>query len=202
MRACFCRTENFKNRIMTENTLFKPRLYFTETITIFVGSLLAWDYYHEGVPTHHILQREDLPGISNWWGGLLLPAITWFLTYRIQKRVISNDNSQVSEFPKNIIYGFTGALIFGIILSVFFTLGNTEMPFYMLVGLLVIALFFPIYRSECLLGFVIGMTFTFGGVLPVAIGSVFAIIGAMLYLLIRPAILYVASRFLRMVKSR
>jgi hypothetical protein len=202
MRACFCRTENFKNRIMTENTLFKPRLYFTGIITIFVGSLLAWDYYHEGVPTHNILQREDLPGISNWWGGLLLPAITWFLTYRIQKRVISNDNSQVSEFPKNIIYGFTGALIFGIILSVFFTLGNTEMPFYMLVGLLVLALFFPIYRSECLLGFVIGMTFTFGGVLPVVIGSVFSIIGALLYLLLRPAILYVASRFLRMVKSR
>jgi MFS family permease len=177
---------------MIEKTLFKPRLYFTGIITIFVGSLLAWDYYHGGVPTHHILQRADLPGISNWWGAVLLPLITWF---RIQKRVVSNDNSQVSKFPKNIIYGFTGALIFGITLSLFFTLGTTEMPFYMLIGLLFLALFFPIYRAECLLGFFIGMTFTFGGVLPVAIGAIFVIIGAMVYLLVRPAIIYVVSRF-------
>jgi uncharacterized protein YacL len=187
---------------MTENTLSKPRLYFTGIITIFVGSLLAWDHYHGGVPTHHVLQRADLPGISNWWGAVLLPLITWFLTYRIQKRVVSNDNSQVSKFPKNIIYGFTGALIFGIILSVFFTLGSAEMPFYMLIGLLFLALFSPIYRAECLLGFVIGMTFTFGGVLPVVIGSVFSTIGALLYLLLRPAILYVSSRILHIIKSK
>jgi hypothetical protein len=184
---------------MNKKILFKTRLYFTGIVTISIWSLLAWNYYHGGVPSHHILHRQDLPAISNWWGGLLLPLLTWFLLYRIQQRLLSDniEKSNVLKLPANILYGFTGGLIFGILLSVFFTFAYTDIPEYLIIGLLPLALFFPIYRAECILGFVIGMTFTFGVVLPTAFGAILALIGAILYRYIRPVVLYIASKFVR-----
>ena len=188
---------------MNERMFFKTRLYFTGIVTIAICSLLAWNHYHGGVPSHHILAREDLPAISNWWGGLLLPLLTWFLLYRIQKRIIHNNDekSQVSKFSINMLYGFAGALFFGTLLSAFFTFGYSDVPGYMLKGLFLLALFFPIYRAECILGFVIGMTFTFGAVLPTVVGSILALIGVVLYLCVRPAILYATSSLAHLVSS-
>jgi len=188
---------------MNNKYFFKLRLYVTGIITLAIWALLAWDHYHGGVPAHHILAKEDLPSISNWWGGLLIPVLTWFLLYRIQKR-IDKTNSQNREAHislKPILYRFFGALLFGIALSAFFSSGNTDMPGYMILAIFPLALFLPIYRSECLLGFVIGMTFTFGGVLPIGIGSILLLLCAILYLLIRPAILYVVSRVASMRSS-
>ena len=188
---------------MNEKVFFKTRIYFTGIVTIAIWSLLAWDHYHGGVPSHHILHREDLPAISNWWGGFLLPLLTWFLLYRIQKRLMS-DNIEVSKVSMrlaNILYGFTGALFFGILLSVFFTFGYSSISGYIIIGLLLLALFFPIYRAECLLGFVIGMTFTFGAVLPTAVGSILALVGAVLYLYVRPSISFIVSRIVRIGSS-
>jgi hypothetical protein len=188
---------------MSEKVFFKTSLYFTGIVTIAIWSLLAWNHYHGGVPSHHILHREDLPAISNWWSGLLLPLLTWFLLYRIQKRLMRDnvEKSKVSKYRANILYGFTGALFFGILLSVFFTFDYSNISGYMLTGLFLLALFFPIHRAECMLGFVIGMTFTFGAVLPTAVGSILALVGAVLYLYVRPVILYLTSRFVRIVSS-
>jgi hypothetical protein len=131
-----------------------------------------------------------MPSISNWWGALLLPLLTWFLLYRIQQRIKHNpDEKSDSILPVNIVYGFAGALLFGVLLATFYTLGIADIPGYMVNSLFIIAFFFPIYRAECLLGFVIGMTFTFGAVLPTGIGSIFALIGAVLYQLLRPLLL-------------
>jgi hypothetical protein len=47
---------------------------------------LAWEYTHGGFQSHHILRRKDLPKLQNWWGGIMLPVLTWFLLNRIQKR--------------------------------------------------------------------------------------------------------------------
>jgi hypothetical protein len=105
----------------------------------------------------------------------------------------SIEKPKVSGPPVNILYGFAGALFFGILLSIFFTLGYSELPGYMIAGLFLLALFIPVYRAECLLGFVIGMTYTFGAVLPTAFGSVLVLVSAILYLYIRRAILYVVS---------
>ena len=188
---------------MNEKAFFNTSLYFTGIVTIAIWSLLAWNHYHGGVPSHHILHREDLPAISNWWGGLLLPLLTLFLLYRIQKRLMRDnvEKSKVSKPLGNILYGFTGALLFGILLSVFFTFGYSNISGYILSGLFLFALFFPIYRAECMLGFVIGMTFTFGVVLPTAVGIILALVGAVLYLYVRPVILYIASGFVRIVSS-
>lgn len=180
---------------MSENTFFRTRLYFTGVVTITIWSLLAWSHYHGGVPSHSILARADMPSISNWWGGLLLPILTWFLLYRIQRRLAKSvdEKSSESKLPMEVVYGFAGALLFGILLSTFYTLGYADIPGYMVNSIFIIAFFFPIYRAECLLGFVIGMTFTFGAVLPTGIGSIFALIGVVLYLGVRSLLLKFVS---------
>jgi hypothetical protein len=180
------------------------RLYGTGIVTLAIWSLLLWNYFHGGVPSHHILARKDLPEISNWWGAVVLPLLTWFLLTRIQKRVVSAKDEQApaavaASFPMSIVYAFAGALLFGILLSVFFSLHYTDIPGYMLQGLFLLALFLPLYRAEYLLGFVIGMTYTFGAVLPTGIGSIIALICAVIYLFLRRAILFVVSKVVRAV---
>jgi hypothetical protein len=188
---------------MNEKLFFKAQLYFTAIVTIAIFTLLSWNYFHEGVPSHHILNDKSLPEISNWWGAFLLPLLSWILFYTLKKRfAIKDENQNVQRFPINIIYAFISALILGILLSVFFTLGYGNFPAYILLIILVSGLFFPIYKAEYFLGFIIGMTFTFGAVLPTAVGFILALIGAFLYLGIRPLILYIVSRFLFRVVSR
>ncbi|OMQ11006.1 hypothetical protein [[Flexibacter] sp. ATCC 35103] len=189
---------------MNEKRFLKIRLYCTSIIAISVWLLLIWNYYNGGVPSHHILNDKNLPEISNWWGAILLPLLSWVLFYRIKKRAVTDigNESKVSDFQTNIIYGFIGALFMGILLSVFFTLEYENFPAYILLIILMSGLFFPVYRAECILGFVLGMTFTFGAVLPTAIGFILVLIGVFLYLCIRPIFLYVVSRFLFVIVSR
>ncbi|HSF52731.1 MAG TPA: hypothetical protein VLA71_03215, partial [Algoriphagus sp.] len=66
---------------------------------------------------------------------------------------------------------------------------------------LLAALFLPIYRAECLLGFVFGMTYTFGAVLPTLVGSILALIGAAIYLFIRRGIIFLGSKMFRSVSA-
>lgn len=189
---------------MTETTFLKVRLYFTGIVGLAIWSLLAWNYYHGGVPSHHLLAREDLPSFSNWWGGLLLPLLAWFLSYRIQKRMYSGAEKKSTEMklPDSVLYGFFGGLLFGIVLSIFFTFGNENVPSYMMLGLFALALFFPIFRAEYFLGFVMGMTFTFGGVLPIIIGSILVLLTAVLYLLIRPGILFISTTLFNLLATK
>ena len=185
---------------MTEKEFFKIGLYFTTIITVAIWSLLIWDHFHGGVPSHHMLQNEDLPEFSNWLGGILIPLLTWFLFYRVQKR-IGNDLT-VFKFSVNILYAFIAALSFSLLLSVFFTLGYLEIPFYMIVSLLVLTLFLPIYKAEYFLGFVIGMTFTFGGVLSIGIISILSLIGAILYRIVKPGLLFIIARTSYLISSK
>lgn len=182
----------------TDSMFFKIRLYFTGIITLGIWSLLLWDHYHGGVPSHHLLQQEDLPAISNWWGGLLLPLLTLFLTYRIQIRLFRHNDNQSNQKKRlhKYIYRFLFALSFGITLSVLFTLGYSDLSGYMVYGLLLLALFFPIYRAEFLLGFVIGMTYAIGVVLPTIVGAILALIAAVLYLYVRTGILIIVRKII------
>ena len=177
---------------MKPATFFKKCIYCTILVTVFIWTLLLWDYFHGGVPSHHLLQNKDLPSFSNWWGSILLPLLTWFLLYRSQVRLAKEGSS--SALQSSFVVYFVGALLFGMVLSVFFTLGNQEVPFYMLIGLLLLGFFLPLYRAECLLGFVIGMTFTFGGVLPILIGTILVLLCSLLYLVLRPMALFVFSK--------
>ena len=181
---------------MREDSFYRVRIYFTGIVAIVICSILTWNYYHGGVPSHHILAKEDLPKISNLWGALLLPLLTWFLLYRVQKRIfLQHDANAELSTLKQAIYTFTISLVYGVAIACFFSFGYSDMTKNMMLGIFAIALFFPVYRAECLLGFVLGMTVTFGAILPTGIGSIIAIIAFVLFRVVRPAVLYIVSRF-------
>lgn len=156
------------------------RTKLTVVVAIIMASLLGWQHVHGGVPAHHLLAREDLPAVSNWWGLLTLPALAWFLLGRMERR-----RQDTRAGAGAIVAGFVAALLYGTLLALFFVSGRPDVSDYMAQGVFAIALFYPVYRAECILGFVIGMTFFLGAVLPMIAALVFASIGAVLYLGIR-----------------
>lgn len=150
------------------------RFKVTAAITFMLGCLLGFQHLSGGVPAHHLLARTDLPVVSNWWGLLTLLALSWFLLGRIERRL--------SHEPANKMLMAAGsALFFGVTLALFFVFGPGEVPGYMAQALFLIAVFYPIYRAECVLGFVLGMTFTFGAVLPTIFAAVVAAISALIF---------------------
>lgn len=168
------------------NNFFKIRIYITAIVSMAIWGLLAWEYTHGGFQSHHILRRKDMPELQNWWGGILLPVLTWFLLNRIQKRPESLSS-------KKVIYGFFGAFLIGTSIITLVHFDIHDIPRYLLISIFIIALFYPIYRAECLLGFILGMTFSFGAILPTFVGSILAIIGFLIYNLIRPTLLFVVK---------
>ena len=121
-------------------------------------------------------------------GALLLPAMAWFLSGRVQRRITSQTggNDATGMPPMTVIARFIGALIFGAVFAGSFAFGYETVTGYLFQGLIVLALLLPIYRAECVLGFVLGMTFTFGAVLPTAVGSVIAALSAVAHLVVYP----------------
>jgi hypothetical protein len=175
---------------MSEQQRSQSRLYLTGLVTLAELAHLTWEHFNGGVISHHILHRADMPAISNWWGVLLLPALTWFLTGRIQRRIAlrSGGKEAGSKLPVHVLAGFVGSLLFGILLSVAFTNHYESIALYLFQGMLLLALLLPIYRAECVLGFVLGMTFTFGAVLPTVVGSIIGALSAVIHLFLRPAL--------------
>ncbi len=171
------------------NPSFSPwRVYLTVLVVLAEVAHLAWEHVHGGVRSHHVLNRADLPAISNAWGALLLPAMAWFLSGRVQRRIAPEaDGADAPAIPPAaVVTGFVGALIFGTVFAGLFAFGYQSVTGYLFQGLIVLALLLPIFRAECVLGFVLGMTFTFGAVLPTAVGSVFAALSAVAHLVVYP----------------
>jgi hypothetical protein len=156
---------------------------------------LGWTYFHGGVPSHHLLNRADLPAISNWWGAVLIPALTWFLVGRIQLRVLRPDanNPAKSHRLAPVVAGFLCALAYGAALALAFTMQSAAVS-YIFLGLFAISLFVPTYRAEYVLGFVLGMSFTFGAVLPTAVASVVALFSGLVH--------YLFFKIRRLVRNR
>jgi hypothetical protein len=180
---------------MGDQRLF--RMASTAMVAAADWAFLVWQHFHGGVPSHHFFDRADMPAISNWWGGLLLPLMTWFLIGRVQRRIAS----QGHDAKRFALIGFVCALIFGVLLSTFFTIGDDQISNIMFESLFPLALFIPIYRAEYLLGLVLGMAYTFGGVLPSIVGSVVAVITMLIYRYIRAALLYISGLLAGMVKK-
>jgi len=177
--------------------LKKLRLIITVIISILILGLLLWDYFHGGVPSHHILDQKNLPAISNWWSGILLPILTWILLGKIKSRIEkqTKTGSQYNEGIISVLGRFSIGLVFGIALSLSFV--NNYKPFLdnVLYLLLILSFIIPIFFSEFILGFVVGMTYTFGAILPTAFILIMAAIGFVIYKFIRPLIIKLAKRF-------
>jgi hypothetical protein len=180
---------------MKTNNFFKFRIYFTVAVTVLIWALLIWERNHGGIPRHHLLNRADLPSISNIWGGILLPIITWILLYRIQVRV--KKKSEQSTAPvsmENILVAFLWAMFAGVLLAVCFTYNYSIVSDNIIFVFLLLAFFVPIFYSEYILGFVLGMTFTFGVILPTAFALVIALIGWLIYQYLRPLALRLVKK--------
>ena len=187
---------NYNPGVMNENLFYSRALYFTAILTIAIWALLAWQHFHGGVPGHHLLADEKLPKISNWWGALLLPLLSSLLLYRTRKRIFrqSHSEQETVKILRDSLFNFLGSIIFGTLISICFTLNYHDFTGYMVLGLLAFALFFRIYQAECLLGFVIGMTLTFGAVIPTGFGIMMSFLGLLIYIAIRPVLFYAGTK--------
>lgn len=167
------------------------RVYITIIITILISGLLIWEYFHGGVPSHHILQQKDLPEISNWWGILLLPVLSWILLGRIEKRIYKQGLLiQKSKNQSKKIGGlFLLGMLLGILIVVSFTNGYQFILDNVLYIFLALSLMLPLYYSEFILGFVLGMVYTFGTILPTIFILLIAALGFIIYRFIHPLIL-------------
>lgn len=134
---------------------------------------LAFEHFNGGVKTHHFLARADMPGFSNWLGLVILPLLGTILAMRVASLAKPHENSPL---PRSIAIPFAGALLYGGALAASFLLGAPKLSYAALIGLFFCALALPVYRAEYILGYVIGMTITFGSVIPLLFAIVFATI--------------------------
>lgn len=141
---------------MSPTTDTRQRVLLTLAALFLVALHLGWEMMHGGVKSHNILARADLPAFSNWWGVVLVPLIAWF------------------SFGFRAWPALVGALVYGAALSSSYSFG-VGVEKYLFLGLFGISLLVATYRIVYMLGFVLGMMFTFGAVLPTIIA---AIIGA------------------------
>ena len=137
---------------------------------LFVGVCLALEHFDGGVVSHHLLNSSDMPAFSNWWGLLSLPLLGVLFANRA---AATQSESRLLNAPTNMLAGFVGALIYGAMMATTFSMGAESLTGTLFMGLLLIALILPVYRVEYVFGFVVGMTYTFGGVLPVLVSIVF-----------------------------
>lgn len=125
---------------------------------------LAYESLTGGVQSHHLLNRRDMPALSNWLGLFTLPLLGVIVAARVRSGV-----------PwRSLWLALVGSAVYGAVLAGAFELGVSAVTKALFFGLFGLALLLPLYRVEYVLGFVVGMTFTFGAVLPTIIGAVFA----------------------------
>jgi hypothetical protein len=176
---------------VTERQFSHLRRCCTALVTLLILAALAWKHGHGGVPSHHLLHRADLPGLSCWWDAFVLPLLTWGLLGRLRHRLVFSGTEEAWPPQRDlpVLLGFAAALLFGAVLALLFVGGQEQALSYLVDGLFLLALLFPLYHAECMLGFVLGMTWTFGSVLPTLFASLVALMSVVLYRFIRPWLL-------------
>lgn len=164
---------------------------------LFTAAHLGYEYLNGGVRGHHVLNRADMPLISNWLGVLVLPLLGWALGIRLR-----NQLNAVGERTSTrvICLGFAAALLYGAALAISFERDASTVTSSLFFALFVVAVVLPIYRAEYILGFVMGMTVTFGGVLPALISVIFVTTSFVVRYLLRMLVSAVRRR--RVVGAR
>jgi len=182
---------------MSEKKFNKLSAYLFALVVIFVLCHLLWEYLHGGVLSHHLLNRSDYPAISNWWEIVILPLLAWFSITRVKKRIQfkPDDESSSRKMPNGILIGFFGMLAISLVQSVSFGFGYENITMYLALGVVLIGLFLPIYRSECILGHVLGASFTFGPVIPIIGITVIASLSAFTNLVLKPLLIKIWGFF-------
>ena len=99
-------------RLLQSQKSAKIKAFIVGIVTILIFGFLFWEHFNGGVTSHHLLHQEDLPSISNWWSGLLLPILTWFLLSRMEKRFDkqSSQTEQTNNFLSKVFWFFLTGL--------------------------------------------------------------------------------------------
>ncbi|WP_405601939.1 MULTISPECIES: hypothetical protein [unclassified Pseudoalteromonas] len=153
---------------MTEKQFEKLKYYVISITILFVVGHLLWEHLNGGILSHHLMHHPDYPSISNWWGLLILPFLAWLSTVRIEKRVTlqPNDAPVRAKTLRVVRVGFFGMLILSFVQSFSFSVGYENVAIYLSLGLVVVGLFLPIYRAECIFGYVFGSIVFTGAIIP------------------------------------
>ncbi len=158
------------------------RAYFTLSVMLCVSLLLAREFFTGGVVTHHLLAQADMPGISNWWGLLIVPLLAWcFFPYILN----SEKGALLFGFTLVTLLRLAAAIVYGAAIAASWELGYDAVTQNLFLFLFLIGMFYPVYRGEFVVGFVLGMAYTFGGILPVAAAGVVASVSLLLHPLMR-----------------
>lgn len=145
---------------------------------------LGWEFSHGGVPAHHLLNNPELPAISNWWGLLVVPLLVWFLLGRIQRRAATLVQTGSRERFRTLVrVRFGVAFVWAGALALAFSFGHPAVS-WIFFGAFGTAILAGAWRAEYVLGFALGMTFSFGAVLPVLVASVIAACAFVVHLLV------------------
>ncbi|MEO8780207.1 MAG: hypothetical protein ABI389_16275, partial [Rhodanobacter sp.] len=64
---------------MTTQLRYRLPAYFALALLVVEAALLVHEHYTSGVRSHHLLDRPDLPAISNWFGLIVMPVLGWLL---------------------------------------------------------------------------------------------------------------------------
>lgn len=129
---------------------------------------IAWEALHGGIVSHHLMQSADMPGLSNAWGLLILPALAAWAAGRLP------DMPAARHDWRPVAIGFALPLLLGAALSLAFGLKLQVLTEAIFFGLMLLALLLPAHRPESLLGFVLGMSWTFGAAIPLLVGGAIA----------------------------
>ncbi|MDQ3205867.1 MAG: hypothetical protein M3Q40_05065 [Pseudomonadota bacterium] len=142
---------------------------------------LGWEATHGGIQSHHLMARDDLPSASNLWGLAILPALGWLAAYFVGRRCL-----HAPAAPRRAITAFVAAIVLGLALSAAFTQGLGDVAAGVFLTALAASLLFPTYRAEYAFGFVVGMAYVFGPVIPTLAAAILATVSVLANFVARP----------------
>jgi hypothetical protein len=165
------------------------RVTFTAVVALAEAGHLAIEHLHGGIARHHLLNDPSLPAIWNGWGLLLLPLLAWFASARAFHRPRTRWRLQ----PR-FMWRAGAAMLAGLALSVAFSTGATGVANALFPCIVLGGIALRGYRAEYVLGFVLGMAWTVGAVLPMLIGGCIALASAVLWRALVPGLGYAVAR--------
>ncbi|WP_159819381.1 hypothetical protein [Colwellia sp. 20A7] len=175
---------------MTEKQFEKLKYYVIAVTVFFVAGHLLWEHLNGGILSHHLMHHPGYPLISNWWGVLILPFLAWLSIVRIKKRITlqPSDAPERAKILRAVLIGFFGMLVLSLVQSVSVIFGYENVAMYLSLGLVVVGLFLPIYKAECIFGYVFGSIVFTGAVIPLIGILVIAGISWFSHLCIKPLV--------------
>ncbi len=167
-----------KARAIMFSARLRNRLLLTAVVLFATSLMLGWEHLNGGIQSHHFLGNPSYPPMNNAWAVLILPALTWFVAGRVETR----------GYDRVVVFGFVGALIYGAALSAAFASGHANVTAALFFAAFGLSAILPVYRAECILGFVLGMVIVLGPFIPTFFAPVFASVSALSLLLMWPAL--------------